>query len=114
MSTYDFFPFVEPTNVGTIEFPNFDTLMTREAIVVSVPKEEKKSEVREEVPKKPDVADLSIDFAKLKISRGRQTKNTGGYSHQELKELGKSLKKRGVQIDMKSKDTLIDSIMMLE
>lgn len=115
MSSYEFFPFVEPSNVGTIEFPNFDTLVKQEQMIVQAPKGElNKSVVKEEVPRKPDIGDLSIDFTKLKISRGRQTKTSGGYSHEQLKNFGKSLKKRGIKIDMKSKDGLIDSIMLLE
>ena len=107
MSDYDFFPFIKPSNVGSIEFPNFDTIMKGEPVKLpentGIP--EKKS---------VDISDIDIDFSKLKISKGRQSKNTNGYKQVELTKIGKELKKRGYAIDFKSKDELIDSIALLE
>jgi hypothetical protein len=108
MSSYNFFPFVQPNNVGIIELPSFNTIMKREDVSL---KEEKKVESK---TKETNIDDLSIDFGKMKVSRGRQTKTTGGYSHDQLKTFGKELKKRGFEIDMKSKETLVNSIMLLE
>lgn len=113
MTTYDFFPFVKPSNEGKIVFPNYDTIMKREDIVLK-PSEPSMASNKEEVNKEQSIDDLAIDFEKLKISRGRQTKNTGGYNHGKLKDLGKELKLRGYKIDFSSKDNLIDSIELLQ
>ena len=44
MTSYDFFPFVKPSYKGKIVFPDFDTIMKREDIVLkpssSAPKPE--------------------------------------------------------------------------
>ena len=32
MFGYNFFPFVVPTNLGTVELPDFDTIMSREDV----------------------------------------------------------------------------------
>lgn len=112
MTSYDFYPFVEPTNVGKIVFPNFNTLMEDEEVdILSSMMAETKIE---EVPKKVDISDIEIDFEKVKLSRGRQTKTSKGYNQETLKGFGKQLKKRGFTIDFKSKDALIDSILLLE
>ena len=110
MFGYNFFPFVDPTNLGTVELPDFDTIATREDIQI---KETKIDEVEEE-KKKVSIDDLAIDFEKVKISRGRQSKNTKGYKQDALKAFGKELKKRGFNIDFTSKDALIDSILLSE
>ena len=110
MSEYNFFPFVEPTNLGSIEFPDFDTILRRGQ--VSLPSSTPKPE--EPVRQTINLDDLAIDFSKVKISRGRQTKNTNGYKQDALKTFGKELKKRGANIDFTSKDSLIDSILLLE
>lgn len=123
MFGYNFFPFVIPTNLGTVEFPDFDTVMTREDVkfketVVDQEVPESPSSAAapkpEELKKKTDIDDLAIDFSKVKISRGRQSKNTKGYKQDTLKVFGKELKKRGFKIDFSSKDSLIDSILVLE
>ena len=111
MTSYDFFPFVNPSNEGKIVFPNYDTIMKREDIVLKPVVEQEKPKEEE---KQQNIDDLSIDFDKLNVSRGRQTKNTGGYNHSKLKEVGKELKLRGFNIDFSSKDALIDSILMLK
>ena len=108
MTSYNFFPFVQPNNVGMIEFPDFNTIMRRENISL---KEEKKVEAK---INETDIDDLSIDFRKMKVSSGRQTKTSRGYNHEQLKTFGKELKKRGFDIDMKSKESLINSIMLLD
>lgn len=109
MTSYDFFPFVKPTNEGKIVFPNYDTIMKREDVVLK-PSSPKPVEEKDQ---SQSIDDLAIDFDKLKISRGRQTKTTGGYNHGKLKEMGKELRLRGFNIDFTSKDSLIDSIEML-
>lgn len=119
MANYDFHPFVEPTNVGKITLPDFNTIMDREEVVLPVqaqtgPSVAPAAEKPVAPPAAPNIDDLGIDFSKLEISRGRQTKTSSGYTHQELKELGKQLKRRGFTIDLKSKDSLIDSIGMLK
>ena len=106
MTSYDFFPFVQPNNVGRIEFPSFETIMRRDDISL---KEEKKVESK---TKETNIDDLSIDFDKLKISRGRQSKNSSGYNHDQLRRFGNELKKRGYDIDQKSKESLITSILL--
>ena len=108
MTTYEFHPFIDPGNEGKIVFPDFNTIMERSEVTLSI--KEKKEAEKEEF----NIDDLSIDFAKMKLSRGRQTKTTGGYSHEELKNLGKNLKKRGANVEFKSKETIIDSILLLE
>ena len=108
MTSYDFYPFVYPSNTESIAFPDFSTIMERQE--VSLPIEEKTTEE----PKKEDIDDVGIDFSKMKISRGRQTKSTGGYSHSELKDFGKDLKLRGFDINFKSKESIIDSILLLQ
>ena len=110
MTTYDFHPFVTPSNTGKIVFPNYDTIMKAEDVVLEVAEKKEEEEQKEDV----NIDDLALDFEKLKISRGRQTKTTGGYSHEKLKELGKELKRRGKKIDMKSKNGLIDSMLLLQ
>ena len=50
----------------------------------------------------------------MTISRGRQTKTSGGYNHEKLRDIGKQLKLRGYNIDFSSKDSLIDSILLLQ
>ncbi len=107
MSAYEFYPFLDPSNNDKIVFPDFSTIMERQEVYLPV--EEKKEE-----EKKIEVDDLGIDFGKMKISRGRQTKITGGYSHSELKDLGKKLRLKGFEIDCKSKESIIDSILLLE
>ena len=109
MTSYDFFPFVKPTNQGKIVFPDYNTIMTRDDIVLQPVVPEPVNERKEG----KNIDDLAIDFEKLKMSRGRQTKTTGGYNHGKLKELGKELKMRGYTIDFSSKDSLINSIEML-
>lgn len=111
MTSYNFFPFVKPSNQGKIVFPDYDTIMKREDIVlkpsspVAQPEVEKKQE---------SIDDLAIDFEKMNLSRGRQTKTSGGYNHNKLKDIGKDLRLRGYNIDFSSKDSLIDSILMLQ
>ena len=117
MANYDFHPFVEPTNVGKITLPDFNTIMEREEVVLPVVAPTSDTPAAEKpvaAPVAPNIDDLGIDFSKLEISRGRQTKTSTGYTHQELKELGKQLKRRGFTVDLKSKDSLIDSIGMLK
>ena len=124
MTTYDFHPFVEPTNVGKITLPDFNTIMEREDVVMSSVAPAAAPPVVSSAGPAPapptpvaetkSIDDLNIDFSKLEISRGRQTKNSTGYTHQELKELGKQLKRRGFTVDLKSKDSLIDSIGLLK
>ena len=123
MFGYNFFPFVIPTNLGTVEFPDFDTVISREDVkfqetVIDQVVPETPSSVASPKPdepkKKTDIDDLAIDFSKVKISRGRQSKNTKGYKQDSLKVFGKELKKRGFKIDFSSKDALIDSILVLE
>jgi len=108
MTSYDFFPFIKPSGEGKVVFPNYETIMKREDVVIDTTEEPKKEE------KKENVDDLSIDFEKLNISRGRQTKTSGGYSHGKLREIGKEIRLRGYVIDFTSKDSLIDSIMLLK
>ena len=110
MASYDFFPFVKPSNQGQIIFPNYDTIMSRQDVQLK-PEPPSMASSKEE---KENIDDLSIDFDKITISRGRQTKNTGGYSHSALKDIGKQLKLRGYNIDFSSKDSLIDSILLLK
>jgi len=107
MSVYDFFPFIKPSNVGSIEFPDFNTIIKGENMELS-------ENTRTPEKKSVDISDIDIDFSKLKISKGRQSKNTNGYKQVELTKIGKELKKRGYAIDFKSKDELIDSIALLE
>lgn len=118
MANYDFHPFVEPTNVGKITLPDFNTIMEREEVILPVKVQTEVAGPAAEkpvaAPAAPNIDDLGIDFSKLEISRGRQTKTSSGYTHQELKELGKQLKRRGFTIDLKSKDSLIDSIGLLK
>ena len=121
MSVYNFFPFVVPTNLGTVELPDFDTVMIREdvkfeeTVAPSTSVSDSASAPEpEEQKKKANVDDLAIDFEKVKISRGRQSKNTKGYKQDALKVFGKELKKRGYKIDFSSKESLIDSILVLE
>ena len=104
MSTYEFYPFVDPSNNDKIVFPDFSTIMERQE--VSLPVEEK----RGEETKEEEIDDLGIDFGKMR----RQTKTTGGYSHGELKDFGKKLKIKGFDVNSKSKETIIDSILLLE
>ena len=112
MFGYNFFPFVEPSNVGTVELPDFDTIATREDIKLEETSVDEA--VEEQDKKKVSIDDLAIDFEKVKISRGRQSKNTKGYKQDALKSLGKELKKRGFNVDFSSKDALIDSILLSE
>lgn len=109
MTSYEFFPFIKPSNEGKIVFPNYNTIMERQDVILP----EVEQEQREPERPKASIDDLAIDFEKLKLSRGRQTKTSGGYKHEKLKELGKELKLRGFTIDFTSKDSLIDSIEML-
>lgn len=109
MTSYDFFPFVKPSYKGKIVFPDFDTIMKREDIVLKPSSSAPKPE-----PTKESIDDLSIDFEKMTISRGRQTKTSGGYNHEKLRDIGKQLKLRGYNIDFSSKDSLIDSILLLQ
>ena len=69
MSTYEFYPFVDPSNNDKIVFPDFSTIMERQE--VSLPVEEK---------------------------RGEETKE------EEI----------GFDVNSKSKETIIDSILLLE
>lgn len=111
MTSYDFFPFVKPSNEGQVVFPDYNTIMKREDIILkpSTPV------VQQEVEKKQEsIDDLAIDFEKMTLSRGRQTKTSGGYNHNKLKEIGKDLRLRGYNIDFSSKDSLIDSILLLQ
>ena len=109
MTSYDFFPFVKPAGTGTVVFPNYDTIMKREDIILKPSTQPEKVE-----EKKENIDDLSIDFGQLDSSRGRQTKTSGGYTHGKLRDLGKDLRMRGYTIDFTSKDSLIDSIALLK
>tara|TARA_Y100000310_G_C20561352_1_gene753207 strand:+ start:199 stop:540 length:342 start_codon:yes stop_codon:yes gene_type:complete len=109
MTSYDFFPFVKPSGEGVVVFPNYDTIMKREDIILKPSSQPEKVEKQKE-----SIDDLGIDFEKLNISRGRQTKTSGGYNHGRLREIGKDIRLRGYAIDFTSKDSLIDSIMLLK
>ena len=109
MTSYDFFPFVKPTFEGKIVFPNYDTILKREDIILKP-----SSPVVQQEEKKESIHDLAIDFDKMNISRGRQTKTSGGYNHEKLRDIGKQLRLRGYNIDFTSKDSLIDTILMLQ
>jgi len=110
MTSYDFFPFVKPTNQGKIVFPDYDTIITRQDVILPV----EEQEVSVSPPQSKSIDDLAIDFGKLEISRGRQTRTSGGYNHGKLREIGKELRLRGFTVDFTSKDSLIDSIEMLK
>jgi hypothetical protein len=123
MFGYNFFPFVVPTNLGTVELPDFDTVMSREDVkfeetevdqATGTSGTNKSSPSPEQSKKRINIDDLAIDFEKVKVSRGRQSKDGKGYKQDVLKVFGKELKKRGFNIDLKSKDSLIDSILLLE
>lgn len=111
MTSYDFFPFVRPSNEGKVIFPNYDTIMSREDIILKPVSPIVQQETEK---KKESIDDLAIDFEKMKLSRGRQTKTSGGYNHNKLKEIGKDLRLRGYNIDFSSKDSLINSMLILQ
>lgn len=109
MTSYEFQSFIKPSYKGKIIFPDYNTIMERQDVIL--PEVEQKQEDPERL--KASIDDLAIDFEKLKISRGRQTKMSGGYKHDKLREIGKEMKLRGINVDFTSKDSLIDSIEML-
>jgi hypothetical protein len=106
-----------------VELPDFDTIMSREDVkleetavdqVAGTSGTSESSPSLEQTKKRINIDDLAIDFEKVKVSRGRQSKDGKGYKQDTLKLFGKELKKRGFNIDLKSKDSLIDSILLLE
>ena len=103
METFDFFPFVTPTNTGMVVFPDNDTRV--QAITVTVP-----TPVRSPDPTPSPVAAAAdpvdeltqgieemkiktpeVDIEKVKRSSKKAGKNSDVYSLAELKEVAKSI-----------------------
>jgi hypothetical protein len=106
MAAFTFFPFINAINSGKVILPDINTVM-------------KKIGTDEVIPSnaggKTDGAEIVniIDFEKIENSRGRQNNDSDGYSHEELRDIGKRLKSSGYDISTGSKNTIIDSILRL-
>ena len=106
---YNFHPFVDPSNTGSIFLPDFSTQIEKREIDITPGKKEESESLALKWPK-----DLNIDFNKLEKSKGRQIKDGTGYTHSEVNDFKKVLKRAGFNIDTKSKNSIIESILALK
>ena len=108
METFDFFPFITPTNAGIVVFPDFDTVVKTAA---SAPAAGSIEELNESLGNmKITDTQVQVDIEKIKRSgkkAGSKTKDV--YNLLELKDIAKSL---GISFKSNiAKKTLIDLIL---
>lgn len=98
METFDFFPFVTPTNAGTIVFPNIDTRVestapapTPTASPMPSPAADPVDTLSESMQEMKIQSPSGIDLEKVKRSSRKAGKNSDVYSLGELKGVAKAM-----------------------